>query len=63
MQIKAEANSNIDLKVYDEKIDPEGIDFISGFSRENSIWWVHKLLLCNDRTSNNYDDIQAKIII
>ena len=29
------------------KIDPGAVDFTSGFSRENSIWWVDKLLLGN----------------
>ena len=41
------ANSNIDLKIYDEKIDPGAVDFPSGFPRENSIRWVIKLLLGN----------------
>ena len=62
MQIKKQAKSNIYLKIYDGKIDSGAVDFTSGFSRENSIWWVNKLLL-GDRTSNNYDDIQATIII
>ena len=47
MQINKKANGNIDLKVYDEKIDPRARDFTSGFSRENSIRWVNKLLLGN----------------
>ena len=47
MQINKKANSNIDLKIYDEKIDPGAVDFTSGFSRENSIRWVNKLLLGN----------------
>ena len=34
MQIKEKANSNVDLKIYDEKIDPGAADFISGLSRE-----------------------------
>ena len=34
MQINKKTNSNIDLKIYDEKIDPGAIDFTSGFSRE-----------------------------
>ena len=34
MQIKEKANSNVDLKMYDEKLDPEAVDFTSGFSRE-----------------------------
>ena len=33
MQIK-KANSDVDLKVYDGKIDPGAVDFTSGFSRE-----------------------------
>ena len=33
MQIK-KANSDVDLKVYDEKIDLGALDFTSGFSRE-----------------------------
>ena len=32
MQINKKANSNIDLKIYDEKIDPGGVDFTNGFS-------------------------------
>ena len=50
------------MKIYDEKIDPGAVDFTSGFSREkqhtvgNYCWAI-------DRTSNNYDDIQAMIII
>ena len=47
MQINKKANSNIDLKIYDEKIDPGPIDLASVFSRENSIRWVNKLLLGN----------------
>ena len=46
MKIK-KANSNIDLKIYDKKVDPGAVDFTSGFSRENNIWWVNKLLLGN----------------
>ena len=42
-----QANSNADLKMYDGKIDPGAVDFTSGFSRENSIRWVNKLLLGN----------------
>ena len=34
MQIKEKANSNVDLKIYDEKIEPGAVDFTSGFSRE-----------------------------
>ena len=34
MQINKKANSNVDLKVYDEKIDLGDVDFTSGFSRE-----------------------------
>ena len=45
MQIKKKANSNIDLQIYDGKIDPGAVDFTSGFSQENSIQWVNKLLL------------------
>ena len=37
MQINKKANINIDLKIYDEKIDPGPVDFTSGFSRENNI--------------------------
>ena len=59
MQKNKKANSSIDLKVYYEKIDPGAVDFTSGFSWENSIRWVNKLLLGNDRRSNNYDDIQG----
>ena len=47
MQINKKANSNIDLKIYEEKIDPGAVDFTSGFSRENSIRWANKLLLGN----------------
>ena len=47
MQIKEKTNSKIDLKVYDGKIDPGVVDFTIGFSRENSIRWVKKLLLSN----------------
>ena len=32
MQIKKKANSNVDLKVYDRKIDLGAVDFTSGFS-------------------------------
>ena len=39
--------TKIDLKIYDEKIDQGAVDFTSGFSRENSIRWVNKLLLGN----------------
>ena len=38
---------------------PRGLDSTSGFSRENSIRWVNKLLLAIDRRANNYDDIQG----
>ena len=34
MQIKKKANSDIDLKIFDGKIDPGFVDFTSGFSRE-----------------------------
>ena len=34
MQINKKANSNIDLKIYNEKIDPGAVDFTSGFSQE-----------------------------
>ena len=47
MQINKKANSNIDLKIYDEKIDLGAVDYTSGFSRENSIRLVNKLLLGN----------------
>ena len=47
MQIKEKANNNVDLKVYDGKIDPRAVDFTSGFSQENSTRWVNKLLLGN----------------
>ena len=32
MQIKEKANSNVDMKIYDEKRDPRAVDFTSGFS-------------------------------
>jgi hypothetical protein len=47
MQMKEKANSNADLKIYDGKVDLGGVDFTSGFSRENSIRLVNKLLLGN----------------
>ena len=47
MQIKEKANSNVDLKIYDEKIDPGPINLTSGFSLENSIRWAKTLLLGN----------------
>ena len=47
MQINKKANNNVDLKVYDGKIDPGAIDFTSGFSQRNSTPWVNKLLLGN----------------
>ena len=34
MQRNKKTNSKIDLKVYDEKIDPGAVDFTSGFSQE-----------------------------
>ena len=34
MQIKKKANTNVDLKIYDGKIDPGAVGFTSGFSRE-----------------------------
>ena len=34
MQINKKANSNIDLKVYNDKIDPGAVDFTTSFSRE-----------------------------
>ena len=47
MQINKKAKSNIDMKIYDEKRDPGGVDFTSGLSQENCIRWVNKLLLGN----------------
>ena len=47
MKIKAKENRNIELKIYDKKIDPGAVDVTSGLSRENSIRWVNKLLLGN----------------
>ena len=41
------------------KIDPGAIVFTRGFSRENNIRWVNKLLLGIDRKINNYEDIQG----
>ena len=35
----------IDLEANMIKIDPGAVDFTSGFSQENSIRWVNKLLL------------------
>ena len=45
--MKEKENNNADLKIYDEKVDPGVVDFTCGFSRENSIRWVNKLLLGN----------------
>ena len=42
---KTKANKNRSQSI--RKIDPGAVDFISGFSRENSIRWVNKLLLGN----------------
>ena len=41
------------------KIDPGAIVFTRGFSLENSIQWVNKLLLGIDRNENNHDNIQG----
>ena len=58
MQIK-KANSDVDLKVYDGKIDPGDVDFNSGFSQRNSTPWVTNYCWATDRRSNNHDDIQG----
>ena len=36
MQIKEMANNNVDLKVYEDRIDPGAVDFTTGFTQENS---------------------------
>ena len=47
MQIKEKENVNIDLKIYNGKVNPGAVDFTSGFSREKQQMMGKQLLFDN----------------